>query len=143
MIAASAPIDRTDIAFIICFLVHKEPGVYRVALSEPNRNQDAASCPRDFSPMRLGAAKTATNSTGRKQRDSRLTPLPPVQTQAPRRFALLAQMFQGLAHRRAGNFDHASERMIHLQDDKNRTRNRQRRSEERRVGKEYRNTQLR
>jgi hypothetical protein len=30
MIAASAPIDRIDIAFIICFLVHKEAGVYRV-----------------------------------------------------------------------------------------------------------------
>ncbi len=44
MIAASAPIDRTDIAFIICFLVHKEAGVYRVALSEANRNQDPASC---------------------------------------------------------------------------------------------------
>jgi len=30
MIAASAPIDRIDIAFIICFLVHKEAGVDRV-----------------------------------------------------------------------------------------------------------------
>src|SRR5436309_6007870 len=30
MIAASAPIDRSDIAFIICFLVHKEAGVDRV-----------------------------------------------------------------------------------------------------------------
>src|SRR5205814_9458341 len=70
MIAASAPIDRIDIAFIICFLVHKEPGVYRVALSEANRNQDPASCPGDFSPMRLGAANTATNSTGRRQRFS-------------------------------------------------------------------------
>src|SRR5213080_1398887 len=98
MIAASAPIDRTDIAFIICFLVHKEAGVYRVALSEANRNQDPVSCPLDFSPMRLGAAKTATNSTGRRQRDSRLTSWTPVQTQALDRFALLAQMLQGLAH---------------------------------------------
>src|SRR2546430_17149320 len=109
MIAASAPIDRTDIAFIICFLVHKETGVYRVALCEGNRNQDPASCPGDFSPMRLGAAKTATNSTGRRRRDSHLTSWTPVQTQAPQRFALLAQMFQGLAHRCAGNLDHASE----------------------------------
>jgi hypothetical protein len=30
VIAASAPIDRIDIAFIICFLVHKEAGLYRV-----------------------------------------------------------------------------------------------------------------
>src|SRR6267378_5271895 len=30
MIAASAPIDRIDIAFIMCFLVHKEAVVYRV-----------------------------------------------------------------------------------------------------------------
>ena len=30
--------------------------------------------------------------------------------------SLLAQMFQGLAHRRAGNFDHASERVVHFQD---------------------------
>ena len=34
--------------------------------------------------------------------------------------SLLAQMFQGLAHRRAGNFDHASERVVHFQDNKNR-----------------------
>ena len=44
--------------------------------------------------------------------------------------SLLAQMFQGLAHRCAGNLDHASERMIHFQDDKNRTRNRQRADEQ-------------
>jgi hypothetical protein len=30
MIAASAPIARIDIAFIICFLVHKEAGPHRV-----------------------------------------------------------------------------------------------------------------
>jgi hypothetical protein len=30
----------------------------------------------------------------------------------------LAQMFQGLAHRRAGNFDHALERVVHFQDNK-------------------------
>jgi hypothetical protein len=30
MIAASAPIARIDIAFIICFLVHTEAGFYRV-----------------------------------------------------------------------------------------------------------------
>ena len=41
-------------------------------------------------------------------------------------FPLLAQMFQGLAHRRAGNFDHAAERVVHLQNDKNRARDRQR-----------------
>ena len=35
---------------------------------------------------------------------------------------LLAEMFQGLAHRRAGNFDHALQRVVHLQDDKNRAR---------------------
>ena len=31
---------------------------------------------------------------------------------------LLPQMFQGLAHWRAGNFDHASERVVHFQDNK-------------------------
>jgi hypothetical protein len=30
MIADSAPIDSIDIAFIICFLVHKEAGAHRV-----------------------------------------------------------------------------------------------------------------
>ena len=33
-------------------------------------------------------------------------------------FPLLAQMFQGLAHWRAGNFDHASERVVHFEDNK-------------------------
>ena len=32
--------------------------------------------------------------------------------------SLLAQVFQGLTHRRAGNFDHASERVVHFQDNK-------------------------
>ena len=35
-------------------------------------------------------------------------------------YNLLAQVFQGLAHRRAGNFDHALQRVAHLQDNKNR-----------------------
>jgi len=30
MIAPNAPIDRIDIAFIICFLVHREADIYRV-----------------------------------------------------------------------------------------------------------------
>ena len=50
MIAASAPINRIDIAFIICFLVHKEAGVDRVKrYPKANRNQDPASC-RESSP---------------------------------------------------------------------------------------------
>jgi hypothetical protein len=45
MVAASAPIDRIDIAFIICFLVHKGSGyLSNQALSEANRNHDPASC---------------------------------------------------------------------------------------------------
>src|SRR5437868_3539940 len=32
---------------------------------------------------------------------------------------LLAQMFQGLAHWRTGNFDHAVQRVAHFQDHKN------------------------
>src|SRR5437660_2126755 len=32
---------------------------------------------------------------------------------------LLPQMFQGLAHRSAGNFDHAVQRVAHFQDHKN------------------------
>jgi hypothetical protein len=44
-IAASAPIDRIDIALIICFLVHKGSGCSSSqALSETNHNQDPASC---------------------------------------------------------------------------------------------------
>ena len=35
---------------------------------------------------------------------------------------LLAQMFQGLAHRRTGNFDRTLQRVIHLQDNKDRAR---------------------
>ena len=57
MNAASAPIDRTDIAFIICFLVHKEAGVYRVALSEANRNQDPASCQESYPRIKLIGGK--------------------------------------------------------------------------------------
>ncbi len=57
MIAASAPIDRTDIAFIICFLVHKEKGVYRVALSEANRNQDPVSCQQSYPRIKLIGGK--------------------------------------------------------------------------------------
>ena len=44
LIAASAPIERIDIALFICFLVHNEAAVYRVKLPEANRNQDPASC---------------------------------------------------------------------------------------------------
>ena len=33
--------------------------------------------------------------------------------------SLLAQMFQGLAHWRAGNFDYAVQRVAHFQDHKN------------------------
>src|SRR5260370_584799 len=43
--------------------------------------------------------------------------------------SLLAQMFQGLAHRRAGNFDRALERVAHLQDNKDRARHGQRADE--------------
>src|SRR5438445_10323547 len=35
-------------------------------------------------------------------------------------YNLLPQMFEGLAHRCAGNLDHALQRMVHLQDNKNR-----------------------
>jgi len=60
---------------------------------------------------------------------SLLTLLPPVQTRH-RTIALLAEMFQGFAHRRAGNFDHALQRVVHLQDNKNRARHGQRADEQ-------------
>ena len=57
MIAASAPTDRIDIAFIICFLVHEEARVYRVTLSEANRNQDPASCQESYPRIKLIGGK--------------------------------------------------------------------------------------
>ena len=39
-------------------------------------------------------------------------------------------MFQGLVHRRAANFDYALQRVIHLQDNKDRGRHRQRADEQ-------------
>ena len=61
------------------------------------------------------------NRSKRREQRSGVTkpPFPPVQTQVPRRFPIGPDV-PGLAHRRAGNFDHASERVVHLQDNKNR-----------------------
>jgi hypothetical protein len=53
-ITASAPINRIDIAFIICFLVHKEAGVDRVKrYPKANRNQDPASCQESSPRIKL------------------------------------------------------------------------------------------
>jgi hypothetical protein len=54
MIPASAPMDRIDIAFIGCFLVHKGSGcLSSQAQSEANRNQDPASLSGKFSANKL------------------------------------------------------------------------------------------
>jgi hypothetical protein len=64
MIAASAPIDRIDIAFIICFLVHKGSGrSSSQALSETNRNQDPCVLSGKFSANKLIVMKKAASRT--------------------------------------------------------------------------------
>src|SRR5207248_10051456 len=67
MIAASAPIHRIDIAFIVCFLFHKGTVLLSSqALSAANRNQDPASR-QESSPNKLIGVNPGCEVTGRQR----------------------------------------------------------------------------
>src|SRR6266480_343315 len=68
MIAASAPIHRIDIAFIVCFLFHKGSGwLSSQALSAANRNQDPCVSSGEFSPNKLIGVNPGCEVTGRQR----------------------------------------------------------------------------
>jgi len=89
-----------------------------VALTpDPARNQQIKT---KFNSRLRPLATASQGQTARSEIRSKKTSVTSLFKLRCRVVSLLAQMFQGLAHRCARNFDHAVQGMVHLQDNKNR-----------------------